>query len=220
MKRALDIVVAGLTLAVTSPLLLLLSAAIKLDSDGPAVFEQVRVGRGRRPFRLYKLRTMTNSSVQGPQITADADPRVTRVGSLLRKVKLDELPQLVNVLLGDMSVVGPRPEVPRYVERYRPEWLSLLEVRPGLTDLASVTFRDEERLLAMATDRERAYVEIIMPLKLDLALTDFKDDTLLHDLHIIIRTVLAVLQRRRLEDNAVTREAIRRIKVLNEEVEN
>lgn len=221
MKRAFDVVFAATTLALSTPLLFVLAAAVKLDSKGPAIFVQARVGRGRRPFKLYKLRTMTVASgANALEITASADPRVTRVGGLLRKAKLDELPQLINVLRGDMSIVGPRPEVPRYVERYRPEWMPLLAVRPGLTDLASLTFRDEERLLAMAHDRERAYLEVVMPMKLAVALADLEDQSLLHDLRILLRTALAVFRPRQLGDDPVIREAMRRIEALNQEVAN
>jgi lipopolysaccharide/colanic/teichoic acid biosynthesis glycosyltransferase len=220
-KRVFDVVVATTTLTICGPLLLALVAAVKLDSNGPALFAQTRVGRGRRPFKLYKLRTMSTSSASAsPEITASADPRITRVGSLLRKAKLDELPQLYNVLRGEMSIVGPRPEVPRYVARYRPEWLPLLEVRPGLTDLASLTFREEERLLGMARDRERAYLEVVMPMKLAVALMGLQRRSLSADVHILLRTVFAVLRPRRLGEDPVTREAIRRIEALNDEAVN
>lgn len=221
MKRAFDVALATSALAVSGPLLLVLAAAVKLDSKGPAVFAQTRIGRARRPFRMYKLRTMkATSAADAPQITASRDPRITRVGNLLRKAKLDELPQLINVLCGDMSIVGPRPEVPRYIERYRAEWLPLLCVRPGLTDMASLTFRDEERLLAMAHDRERAYVEVVMPMKLEVALADLGQQSLAHDVGILLRTALAVARPRQFEDDPVMREAMRRIAALNQEVES
>jgi lipopolysaccharide/colanic/teichoic acid biosynthesis glycosyltransferase len=214
-KRALDMAVAGTVLVVGAPLLALVSAAIRLDSPGPVLFRQTRVGRGRRPIETLKLRTMTVEAGQGLQITARGDPRVTRVGRFLRKTKLDELPQLWNVIRGDMSLVGPRPEVPRYVEMYRPEWDRLFTVRPGLTDLASLTFRDEEALLAIARDHERAYRDVIMPMKLALALDGVEHASLRHDLRIILRTFVAIAGGRTSSQDAVLAEARRRIDDLN-----
>jgi lipopolysaccharide/colanic/teichoic acid biosynthesis glycosyltransferase len=193
LKRVFDVVVAGSALVASAPVLAVAAAAIKLDSPGPVLFAQTRVGKDKRPIRTLKLRTMTNAAGSGPQITADRDPRITRVGRWLRKAKLDELPQLWNVIRGDMALVGPRPEVPRYVELYRPEWQPLLEVRPGLTDLASLTFRHEEELLALARDRERAYREVIMPLKLQLALDGMQRSSLRDDLSVIAKTFLSVV---------------------------
>jgi lipopolysaccharide/colanic/teichoic acid biosynthesis glycosyltransferase len=212
-KRLLDLALAGTGLVLGGPLLAVLAAAVKLDSPGSAFFVQTRVGKDHRPIRIVKLRTMSASG-GGAQITASRDPRVTRVGRLLRMTKLDELPQLWNVLRGDMSIVGPRPEVPRYVERYRPEWRRLLSVRPGLTDLASLTFRDEERLLALARDRERAYTDVVMPMKLALALEGLERRSVLDDLAMIARTALAVV---RPSEHPVLAEAARRIEDLNRE---
>ncbi len=192
-KRLFDIGVAGALLLVSSPAIALLAAVVRLDSKGPALFFHSRVGRGQRPIRVAKLRTMVNNAEHtGSAITAARDPRVTRAGKFLRRTKLDELPQLWNVLKGDMTIVGPRPEVARYIGHYKPEWLRLLEVRPGLTDLASLTFRDEESILALAQDRERAYLEVVMPLKLRLALEGL-DQSLLADLGVLLKTVLSVL---------------------------
>jgi lipopolysaccharide/colanic/teichoic acid biosynthesis glycosyltransferase len=179
---------------------------------------QTRVGRGKKPIRVAKFRTMVvDAERRGPVVTAARDPRITRVGALLRKAKLDELPQLWNILRGEMSIVGPRPEVPRYVEKYRPEWQKLLSVRPGLTDLASLTFRDEESLLALAHDRERAYTEVVMPMKLELALRGVEQRNVLFDLAVIARTAAAVVRRRELRDDPVITEARRRIERLNED---
>jgi lipopolysaccharide/colanic/teichoic acid biosynthesis glycosyltransferase len=214
-RRLLDIALASAGLAVGGPLLAALAAAVKLDTPGPALFKQTRVGRDFRPITIFKLRTMTVDA-SGAQITAAGDRRVTRVGALLRRTKLDELPQLWNVLRGDMSIVGPRPEVPRYVSQYRDEWRALLSVRPGLTDIASLTFRDEERLLALAHDRERAYTEIVMPLKLGLALSDLPAQSVAHDLAVIARTALAVV-RPRPDVDPIIREAERRIAAQNRE---
>lgn len=214
-KRVFDVLVAGAALAATGPALLALAVAIKLDSPGPVLFFQTRVGRGRRPIRVPKLRTMVvDAERKGPAVTAARDPRITRIGSLLRRTKLDELPQLFSVVRGDMSLVGPRPEVEHYVAQYKPEWHRLLEVRPGLTDLASLTFRHEEELLAAANDRERAYIEVIMPLKLQLALRGVDDASIGHDLVVIARTALAVLGSGS-DDEPLLVEARRRIAELN-----
>jgi lipopolysaccharide/colanic/teichoic acid biosynthesis glycosyltransferase len=150
-------------------LLLLVALWIKLDSPGPVFFRQERIGRFGVPFRIHKFRTMTHGAV-GAQITVGADARITRAGAWLRRTKLDELPQLIDVLRGAMSLVGPRPEVPRYVAMY-PQGLrdKVLSVRPGITDVASLEYRDEGELLARAADPEREYVSVVMPAKLKLA---------------------------------------------------
>ncbi len=193
-KRALDLFIAVPALVATSPLIGALAVLVRLDSRGPAFFAQRRVGRGRRPVRIFKLRTMVaDAERHGPAVTAKGDQRITRVGRFLRRTKLDELPQLYNVVRGDMSVVGPRPEAEKYVAYYRPEWERLFEVRPGLTDEASLVFRDEEALLAASTDRERAYIEAVMPAKLQVALESVTHASLLADLRTIIRTARAVV---------------------------
>jgi lipopolysaccharide/colanic/teichoic acid biosynthesis glycosyltransferase len=214
-KRMLDVAVAAAALAVTGPALVVLAAAVKLDSPGPALFVQTRVGRGGRPIHIPKLRTMIADAAHGPAVTAARDPRITRVGALLRRTKLDELPQLWSVLRGDMSIVGPRPEVELYVRQYRPEWRRLLDVRPGLTDLASLTFRDEEELLATANDRERAYVEVIMPMKLELAVRGVERQSVLQDLTVMARTALALVRSTPASEHPVLREVQRRIAELN-----
>ncbi|MBK7864872.1 MAG: sugar transferase [Archangiaceae bacterium] len=194
LKRALDLALALPAAAAAAPLVAALAVAVKLDSPGPAFFAQTRVGRGRRPLKIYKLRSMVaDADKKGPAVTAGNDSRVTRVGRFIRKTKLDELPQLLNVLRGEMSLVGPRPEAPRYVEQYRPEWLELLDVRPGITDLASIAFRDEEALLADARDRERAYVEAVMPAKLGVAVEGVRRSSPLYDLGLIWKTFRAVV---------------------------
>ncbi len=220
LKRALDVALAGAGLLVAAPAIMALAVAVKLESPGPAFFVQTRVGRGRRPIRIPKLRTMVADADRGgPQVTAAQDPRITRVGAFLRRTKLDELPQLWSVLRGDMSLVGPRPEVDRYVALYRPEWLRLLDVRPGLTDPASLAFRHEEQLLATANDRERAYIEVIMPLKLELALRGVSSQSLANNVGVIARTALAVVRPARDGDDPVLREAQRLISALNEKSE-
>ena len=189
-KRVFDFVCSALGLLLLAPLLLVVSAWIRLDSRGPVFFRQERVGRFGAPFRIHKFRTMSHEARQGPQITVGADARITRAGSFLRRHKLDELPQLIDVLKGDMSLVGPRPEVPRYVAMY-PQDLreKVLSVRPGITDPASLQFRDESGLLARAADPEREYVEVVMPAKLKLAAQYVERATLATDLHLIGRTL-------------------------------
>ena len=169
-KRLFDLAIASLALLLFAPLLLGVAVAIKLDTRGPVFYRQVRVGRGGRHFRIHKFRTMThNPQDAGPQITVGADARITRVGGWLRRSKWDELAQLIDVWRGDMSLVGPRPEVPRYVALY-PAALRevVLSVKPGITDDCSLDFRDEGDLLARAADPERTYVDEILPVKLRL----------------------------------------------------
>lgn len=181
-------------LLVLSPLLLLVAAAIKLDSPGPVFFRQVRVGRYGRPFRIFKFRTMTHTVTQGgPELTVAGDARITRIGAFLRKYKVDELPQLIDVLRGTMSLVGPRPEVPRYVEHY-PEASRerVLSVRPGITDVASLHYRNENDLLAQAADPEREYLEVILPSKLQYALEYVDNATVGHDLRVLGLTLRTV----------------------------
>lgn len=193
LKRGLDLAVSTVALLLLGPVLLLLAVLVRGTSPGPALFRQVRVGRGGRPFRILKFRTMVDGADRkGPQITVAGDSRVTPLGRFLRGTKLDELPQLINVWLGDMSLVGPRPEVPRYVDLYGPEDRVVLSVRPGVTDLASIEFRDEEAILARFEDRERAYVEEVMPKKLALARAYIERQSLLFDLTILYRTAAAV----------------------------
>ena len=188
-KRVFDLAVAGLGLLLTSPLFLLIALAVKLDSPGPVFFRQERVGRGGRPFRIHKFRTMRDGA-GGAQITVGADARITRVGAVLRRTKLDELAQLIDVLEGTMSLVGPRPEVPRYVAMY-PAALrdKVLSVRPGITDIASIEYRQESALLARAADPEREYVEVVMPAKLKLAAAYVEQASLATDIRLILRTL-------------------------------
>ena len=194
-KRLFDIACAATALALLAPLLLALALWVRLDSPGPVLFRQQRVGRDSRPFAILKFRTMqVNAEAAGLQITVGQDPRITRAGSWLRRSKLDELPQLLNVLRGDMSMVGPRPEVPRYVALYPTDVReTVLSVRPGITDLASLAFRDESTLLAQSPDPERTYVEQILPTKLRYAQQYVRTRSLWLDLRIIAWTVQAVL---------------------------
>ena len=191
-KRLFDLILAALGLALFAPLLLLVAAWIKLDSKGPVLFRQERVGRHGEPFLIHKFRSMRTDNA-GAQITVGADPRITRAGRAIRALKLDELPQLWDVLRGAMSFVGPRPEVARYVALYPAGLRELvLSVRPGITDLASLEYRNESELLARAADPEREYVEVVMPAKLALAAAYAREHSLAGDLRIIWRTVRAV----------------------------
>jgi lipopolysaccharide/colanic/teichoic acid biosynthesis glycosyltransferase len=192
-KRALDLLLAGPGVVLLSPLLALAALLIVLDSPGPVFFRQTRVGRGFRPFHILKFRTMVPDAERlGGKLSIGDDPRVTRVGRLLRRLKLDELPQLFNVLAGQMSLVGPRPEVPEYVERFRSEYAEILTVRPGMTDLASLKYRDESALLAAAADPEAEYLRVILPDKMRLAREYVRRSSVLLDLSLILRTLGAV----------------------------
>ena len=195
MKRLIDIVASGLGLVILSPLFLVVAIWIKLDSPGPVFFRQVRVGRYNKDFRILKFRTMRVGSDKGSQITIGGrDPRVTRAGYWLRKFKIDELPQLINVFIGDMSLVGPRPEVRRYVNLYTPEQMHVLDVRPGITDAASIKFRNESEFLKQAEDPEKHYIEVIMPMKLDLYLQYVNCHSFKGDIRLILETLWTVIR--------------------------
>ena len=190
----MDIAISAAALCVLWPVLLLIALAIVVDDPGPVFYRQVRVGRGGRPFRIFKFRTMVvDADKKGLSITVGRDSRITRVGAFLRKTKLDELAQLLNVLCGQMSFVGPRPEVPRYVELYTPYQRQVLLVRPGITDYASIAYRNENDLLAGADDPERMYIETIMPDKIELNMKYLREISPLTDVRLILRTVLAVI---------------------------
>jgi lipopolysaccharide/colanic/teichoic acid biosynthesis glycosyltransferase len=194
MKRTIDILAAGTGLVLLSPLLLLLAALVKLSSLGPVFFRQQRIGQGFRPFWIYKFRTMVQDApARGRAITVGDDPRITRVGRFLRRTKLDELPQLLNVLRGDMSLVGPRPEVPRYVEMFRDDYAEILQVRPGITDLASITYRDEATVLGQAADPEATYVQRVLPAKIRLAKTYVRRQSLAGDVGLIVQTLMKLM---------------------------
>jgi len=193
-KRAGDIAASLVILLVFSPVLLLLALAIKLDSPGPVFYRQVRVGRYNRDFKIYKFRTMVqNADKIGPAVTTGGDARVTRVGKLIRRCRLDEFSQLLNVLNGTMSLVGPRPEVRRYVEAYSPEGMATLLVRPGVTAPSSIAFKDEDRLLVSSGDPDRIYIEQILPPKTELNLQYLRGISVAGDIKIMIKTVAAVI---------------------------
>ena len=195
-SRAFDATAAAAGLVLLSPLFLAIAVAIRRDSPGPVFFRQERVGRHGVPFRIHKFRTMrVAADPAGRQITIGDDPRITRVGAFLRRTKLDELPQLIDVVLGDMALVGPRPEVPRYVAHYDDRQRRVLAVRPGITDPASVRYRDENALLGRAEDPERAYLQEVMPAKLAMNLDYLDRRTLLRDVGVILGTVARVAGR-------------------------
>ena len=193
-KRLFDVLASGLGLLLLAPCLLAIAIAIKLDSPGPVFFRQVRVGRHGVAFRIHKFRTMVHreaaSETTTAPLTVGADPRITRVGVLLRRTKLDELAQLIDVFIGRMSLVGPRPEVPHYVALYpKPLRDKVLSVRPGITDPASLAFRDESALLARATDPEREYVEVVLPAKLQLSARYVDEASFAGDWQLIVATL-------------------------------
>lgn len=195
MKRLFDIVASGLGLLVLSPLFILVAVWIKLDSEGPVFYRQVRVGRYNKDFRIFKFRSMRVGSDKGSLVTIGGrDPRVTRSGYLIRKYKIDELPQLINVFIGDMSLVGPRPEVRHYVNYWTPEQMHVLDVRPGITDPASIKFRNENELLEKADDPEKFYIEVIMQEKIELYLHYVKNASLGYDIKLIFQTFCAIIK--------------------------
>lgn len=193
-KRAFDCIAAAVGLAVVTPLWLVIAAAIKLDSPGPTLFRHERIGRGFRPFRMYKFRTMFVGAEKGGPITwgGTADIRITRVGRILRAFKLDELPQLVNVVRGDMSLVGPRPEVKEYVELRRDDYEAILRVRPGITDPASLHFADEPRLLAQSHHPQADYVNDLLPKKIAMAKQYIDEASLWLDLRVLYQTIVSI----------------------------
>lgn len=194
-KITFDKLVSLLGIIILLPLLIIISILIKLDSKGPIIFKQVRVGKNEKIFEIYKFRTMvTDAERLGKQITVGHDPRITRVGYFLRKFKLDELPQLLNVLKGDMSFVGPRPEVPRYTQLYNEEQKKVLTVRPGITDYASIKYRNENEILAKSEDPEKTYIEVIMPDKLKLNLKYIEEQSLWLDIKIIFMTLYKIIK--------------------------
>lgn len=194
-KRLFDIVVSALMLVILSPILLVTAAAVKLDSKGPVFYRQVRVGRYGKDFRIFKFRTMVqDADKKGLAITVGEDPRITRVGHMIRKCRLDEIAQLLNVLGGTMSFVGPRPEVPKYVDVYEDAYMATLLVRPGVTAPSSIHFRNEDEILAASPDDpEVTYVKKILPTKMALNLEYLDSISVWRDIKIMFQTVKAVL---------------------------
>ena len=188
-KRLFDIISSLIALLVFLPILVFISVLIVLTSKGSVFYTQIRVGKNQKKFNLLKFRTMKPGSDKAGQLTVgENDSRITRVGVILRKLKLDEIPQLLNVIKGEMSVVGPRPEVPKYVNLYSQEQLKVLTVRPGLTDLASIEFINENEILGKSENPEKEYVEVIMPKKLQLNILYIKNQSFLGDIKLIFRT--------------------------------
>ncbi len=195
MKRLFDVIASGLGLIVLSPLFFILSIWIKLDSKGPVFYRQIRVGRNNKDFRIFKFRSMRMGADKGSLVTIGGhDPRITQSGYFIRKFKLDELPQLINVFIGDMSLVGPRPEVRHYVDYWTPEQMHVLDVRPGITDPASIKFRNENELMENAEDPEKYYIEVIMQEKLELYLEYVKNHSFLGDLGLIFKTFWVIVK--------------------------
>ena len=197
MKRLFDIVASGLGLIVLSPLFLILAIWIKRDSKGPVFYRQVRVGYKNKDFRIFKFRSMRVGADKGSLVTIGGrDPRVTKSGYWIRKFKLDELPQLINVFIGDMSLVGPRPEVRHYVDYWTPEQMHVLDVRPGITDPASIKFRNENELMEQAEDPEKYYIEVIMQEKIKLYLEYVEKHSFWYDLGLIFKTFWVIVKER------------------------
>ena len=195
MKRLFDIIASGCGLLFLSPLLLCVAIWIKLDSEGPVFFRQVRVGRYNKDFRIFKFRSMRVGSDKGSLVTIGGrDSRVTRSGYFIRKFKIDELPQLINVFIGDMSLVGPRPEVRHYVNYWTPEQMKVLDVRPGITDPASIKFRNENELLEKAEDPEQYYINVIMQEKIKLYLEYVENASFVYDIQLIFSTFVAIFK--------------------------
>ena len=194
MKRLFDIIASGLGLLVLSPLFLILAIWIKLDSKGPVFYRQVRVGKDNKDFRIFKFRSMREGSDSGSLVTIGGrDPRITRSGYIIRKLKLDELPQLINVFVGDMSLVGPRPEVRHYVNYWTEDQMHVLDVRPGITDPASIKFRNENELMEQAEDPEDYYINVIMQEKLKLYLEYVNNHSFWGDIGLIFKTFWVIV---------------------------
>ena len=197
MKRLFDIVASGCGLLVLSPIFLVVAIWIKLDSHGPVFYRQVRVGYKNKDFRIFKFRSMRIGSDKGSLVTIGGrDPRITRSGYFIRKYKLDELPQLINVFVGDMSLVGPRPEVRHYVDYWTPEQMHVLDVRPGITDPASIKFRNENELMGQAENPEDYYINVIMQEKIKLYLEYVENASFLYDIKLIFQTFWVIVKER------------------------
>ena len=190
-KRIFDFLFSFFGIIILSPIFIIVSIAIKLDSKGSILFLQKRVGRYGKEFNIYKFRTMvTDAEKLGKQITFGKDNRITRVGAFLRKFKIDELPQLFNVLKGDMSLVGPRPEVPKYVALYNEEQRKVLDIRPGITDMASLRYKDENDILGKVDNPEEYYINVIMKDKLNLNLEYIEKSNVFFDIYLILKTII------------------------------
>lgn len=200
-KRIIDIVLSIIGIVVMAIPMIIISIAIKLNSKGPVLFRQERVGKDFKHFKINKFRTMvTDAEKKGMQITVGKDSRITSVGNFLRKSKLDEFPQLFNVLFGEMSFVGPRPEVPKYVKLYDDYQKNVLKVKPGITDLASIEYRDESTVLGQSEDPEKAYIEEVLPTKLELNMKYIKKMSVFYDFYLIMKTLLRIVSFERIDE--------------------
>jgi len=195
-KRAFDLFLSVPSLVILAPVFLASAVLIKLETSGPVTFCQERIGRGGRPFRLFKFRTMVrDASRMGPAVTSAGDPRITKVGRFLRRFKIDEMLQIVNVIKGDMSVMGPRPELKRYVEMFQDDYRGILKIRPGMTDYALIAFRDEENILSKFADVEEGYINRVMPEKIRLYKKYIDEMSLYTDTKIFFATIWEVVKR-------------------------
>ena len=195
LKRCIDVSLSSALLLFLAPVMLLIGIAVRLDSPGPALFRQVRVTQYGRQFRIFKFRTMVNHADRmGTQVTASGDARITRLGRKMRHYRLDELPQLLNIFLGDMSFVGTRPEVVKYVREYTDEMTATLLLPAGVTSEVSIQYKDEEKLLADVADVDEAYIHVVLPEKMEYNLKSLKDFSLIHELRIMVDTVIAVFR--------------------------
>ena len=194
LKRIFDITLSLFGLIILLPFMLIIAILIKFDSKGTVFFKQIRITKGGKEFKIFKYRTMKAGSDKYSQITVGKDERITKIGSFLRKYKLDEIPQLINVLIGDMSLVGPRPEVPKYVALYTDEQKEILKVKAGITDYASIEFSDENDLLASEEDPEKEYIEKIIPKKIELNKKYLSEISVLTDIRIIVLTIKKILK--------------------------
>ena len=195
LKRCIDVSLSSALLLFLAPAMLLIGIAVRLDSPGPALFRQVRVTQYGRQFRIFKFRTMVNHADRmGTQVTASGDARITHLGRKMRHYRLDELPQLLNIFLGDMSFVGTRPEVVKYVREYTDEMTATLLLPAGVTSEVSIQYKDEEKLLADVADVDEAYIHVVLPEKMEYNLKSLKDFSLIHELRIMVDTVIAVFR--------------------------
>ena len=194
LKRVFDILSAVIVLVLLAPLLVVIALIIIIDSKGGVFYKQARIGKDQIPFQLLKFRSMKVDADKDGQITIGADGRITKIGRFIRKYKIDELPQLINIIKGDMSVVGPRPEVNKYVQMYNEEQLKVLSVRPGLTDYASLEYINEQEVLGLAADPDKTYIEIVMPAKLALNKKYISERSLSTDLKIIFKTIFKLFK--------------------------
>lgn len=195
LKRCLDVTLSAALLVMLAPVLVVLAMAVRLDSPGPAFFRQVRVTQYGRQFLIFKFRTMVNHADRmGSQVTASGDTRITRLGAIMRHYRLDELPQLINILLGDMSFVGTRPEVVKYVRKYTDEMTATLLLPAGVTSEVSIKYKDEEKLLADVADVDAAYIQVVLPEKMEYNLKSLREYSLIHEIKIMVDTVIAVFR--------------------------